>query len=425
MTALCGGGPSGPQSGVGGVLTIGAAAIEVFISGLGFPELAPVAAPIIAGLVDIQIAAYCGTDPPADPGMTAAVLGDAIAIPPSFTTFQSQQKILQWFEARYWYQICQCTGTTTPAPSTPSNPGTISTDSGLPVQSTPCWSVSVPWTVTSPSSPGGTGLLDITPVALPAGPVTLIPITPPAGGLGHLQSVPMPLGATKLGLSVVFNEPVVTPGDVVTVFWDNFLASLGPVGHDNPHVGQDDTGLLTTNVYNAATLNTLEVTRAVYVETNDTVDHSGTATISFFCPPGTNVGAACCPPDPILEGELQQILQYVQAIHAGIPASLTSFAESTVHTGLSGSFNLVLGAATIAVKMQLTTIPARVGQESGQPTFYFDVGYITFSTTEGPYPSQRIEHQGEIFTKPPLGKFFYWNLTAGVVATMTELTAGP
>src|SRR6516164_10385449 len=142
MTALCGGGPSSPQSGVGGVLTLGATAIEIFVSSvLGLPELAPIIAPIIAGLADIELAAYCSTDPPSDPGLTASDLEDALRIPPNgLATFTAQQKIVTWFESQYWYQICQCTSTTTPAASAPSNPGQISTNPGLPQASTPCWS---------------------------------------------------------------------------------------------------------------------------------------------------------------------------------------------------------------------------------------------------------------------------------------------
>lgn len=427
MTALCGGGPSGPKSGVGGVLTLGAAAIEVFISSvLGLGELAPILAPIIAGLVDIDLALYCSTDPPADPGLTAGDIASAIEFPASVATFTAQQKILTWFEHQYWYTICQCTSTTTPGPAAPSNPGQVSSNPGLPSQPSPCWSVQVPYSAPAATTITNAVSVDMTPFTLPAGVVT-----PTSWGPGLVpgltaNAVTLPPGVTNVGLAATINEAFTSghggellisyqgftstgtfsPGDAIAVAWN----INGPFGGRT--AGSVPTVPSTTTH------------TAVSVQNSDNVIHTGMISLSFFCPAGVNLGPPCCPPDPILEGELQQILQYVQAIYADL-APPSSFAEATVHSGLSGAGSITFVDLPIAVRVVLTTVPSWVGLQVGNPDFYFDVGYITFSTSEGNYASTRISFVYQVITVPVLSGSLGYTLENGVVASITELVPGP
>lgn len=404
---------------------MGAAAIGAFIaSQLDLPNIAYLLAPIIAGVIDIVPANFCATDPPSDPGLTAGDIASAIEFPPSLTTFTAQQKIVQWFEHQYWHTICQCDVGTTPAPATPSNPGPISTNPGLPTQSTACWNVTVPYDV-PPHGSSESGYRDFTTLGQPAGQIHFTTITFPGGPLRIINASSMPAGARQLALSATVNEPIVSSLGHVIVASNPFnsLGNPGPPG--NLIVAYDSGGPLSTNVYTVASLDSTEAFRALTVGNDDTVEHTGTLTFSFFCAPGTAPGTPCCPPDPLLEGELQQILQYVQAIYAGIPIPPSSFAEGAVHSGLSGAGSITFSSVPIALKVVLTTLPPWVGFDVGDPDFYFDVGFVSFGTSEGNYASERITYSDQVLTVPVLAGSLGYSFKNGVVASITELLPGP
>lgn len=425
MTVLCGGGSSAPKSGIGGVLTLGATAIEVFISSvLGLPELAPVLAPIIAGLADIELANYCGTDPPSDPGLTAADLVTALEIPASVATFTAQQKIVTWFEAHYWYQICQCSSTTTPAPPTPSNPGQVSSNPGTGVTPTACWNVTVPYSVPAFVT-GHSNITDITALALPAGPTFPVAVStgPPAG---NVIGVAFPAVMLNPQISMTVNEALT--GSDMSVQWNGYTATGAASGNSTaqldlivfkPGVGTNVTAVAQPTTDNTATY------FAVYIHNLDSSAHTGTINVSMFCPPGIAFTQPCNCSDPVVEGELNQILQYVQAIYAGLPIPPNSFAEGTVHAGLTGVGNITFSGVPIALKVSLTTIPSWLGSDVSSPTFYFDVGYLSFGTSEGNYAQTRLELQDQVVTVPVLAGSTGYTLRNGIIATITELVPGP
>ncbi len=155
--------------------------------------------------------------------------------------------------------------------------------------------------------------------------------------------------------------------------------------------------------------------------------NNGTGEIQLYCGGATpfSLSSACCPPDPSIQGLLAQIQAAVNSIYLGLPTKLNSYAESTVHAGLTGSSNFALGAGTIAVRVVITaTAPGTVGEQVGDPTRYFDAGVVTFSTAEGNFQSTRIEHTPQLVVVPLLADTFHYTL-GGTTITVTELTAGP
>ena len=424
MTALCLGGPSGPLPTISGVLTIGTTAIEVFVASLGFPEMAPILAPIIAGLVDIEIASYCSTDPPADPGLTASDVENAIRIPPTLATFTAQQKILTWFEARYWWQICHCTGvgTPTPAPPTLSNPGGAVQNPGLAAVPTPCWSVTVPYSVVG-GSVSGIDFTNLTPTALPAGQqVTLSSFQ--AGQPATFQGVLLPQGITSLAMAATVGEAFGSGSTSLTVNWVPHNSTGAALTVDGLQALFTASGLSGSSVLSKATTQTRDIGWAVSVVNGDTIDHTGTVSISYSCNPNTPNVNQCCALDPALEGLLQQILQYEQAIYAAIPVPLASFAESTVHGPLSGTGSFAIDPSTVAIKI-VSTFTVGTGVTLGTPDFHFQAGYITFATVEGSYPSDAVTFVDQVVTVPTLGFTVQYTLLNGVTSTITELTRGP
>jgi hypothetical protein len=126
-----------------------------------------------------------------------------------------------------------------------------------------------------------------------------------------------------------------------------------------------------------------------------------------------------------LEGKLNSILALVQSIYQGLPVPLTSLAEDTVHSALSGSNSFAIGSNTIGLKIELTTIPNRLGRAVENPTFYFDAGWVTSSAAEGNYRSTRIVHTPQLVLLEPLVDTVHYTIPSDVVVKITELTRGP
>lgn len=425
MTALCGGGTSGPKPGVTGILTFSAFGIEAFISSvLLLPELAPLLAPIIASLVDIEATAYCSTDPPPDPGLTATDLENAIKIPPGPATFIAQSRILQWFENQYWWSICQCSGTT-PARPTPSNPGAVTSNGGLPQGNSVCWNVTIPYSI--PAAPTGVfffiQIQDQTATLVPAGGSLPVAISAGNPSPTNLQAMAVPPGITQVKLTHTLNEAVQAGSNYLELHLDTWNSSGAIETTDplhayyfgsSPNVIVDFQPNMPVAAYWLA-----------YILNTDSIPHTGTFGLSFICPPGVAVGQPCCPPDPLIEGELQQILQYVQAIYAGLAVPPNSFAEGAVHAGLTSNGSVTFSGVPIALKVTLTTVPNWVGVAVGSPDFYFDAGYLSFGTSEGNYAQSRIELQQQVLSVPLLAGSVGYTIRDGIVASITELVAGP
>lgn len=240
------------------------------------------------------------------------------------------------------------------------------------------------------------------------------------------MGVAFPAVMPNPSLSITVNEPL-TSSDMAIQF-DGYTAtgaaSSNSTAQLNTIVFKSGIG---TNV-TAVTQPTTDPTAtyfAVYIHNLDSSPHTGLINISMMCPVGISLPQPCCAPDPILEGELQQILQYVQAIYAGLPIPPSSFAEATVHSGLTGSGSITFSGVPIALKVQLTTVPGWVGFDVGDPDFYFDVGHVSFGTSEGNYESTRITYVDQVVTVPVLAGTLGYSLKNGVVASVTELLPGP
>lgn len=104
-----------------------------------------------------------------------------------------------------------------------------------------------------------------------------------------------------------------------------------------------------------------------------------------------------------------------------IPPPVTSWDENGTHAGLTGVGTFGIGGGSVAVKFHFTSIPRQVGQSIEDPDFYFDLGFVSFTTLEGTYASMRIERADSVFTVPPLGWTVNYDIRYGAVATAIEL----
>ena len=209
MTALCGGGASGPKPGYNDVVYVGGAAIEALLTGLGMPEAAIVLGPLLAG-ASFELSTFCATDPPSDPGLTAADITDALNFNDVALSVPAIAKIAQWFGSRYWYDLCTCSTTTTPSPPALSNPGPISTNPGLPGATVgPCFV-----THAAPAwAPSGANVTtDITASVLPA-TGTAISRSSAAGGISStVLALPIPARHVRSDTTFPANTSGPVPG---------------------------------------------------------------------------------------------------------------------------------------------------------------------------------------------------------------------
>lgn len=417
------GGASQPKPGVGDVISLGVGAIASFIAPVVGEAMSIILAPIIAGLVDIGVAEYCATDPPADPGLTQADVLQAVAMPPDAASFAAQRKVVQWFEYQFWPSICECTSIPTPSLPGPSNPGGATTNPGLPQQSTHCWTQSLTWTCAARVSTVVATLIDFGNKLLPPGVPTVSPVDT-ATSPTTWNLYPVTPGATTLDISGTLNEATVV-ADGVELIWQAFDSSFHNVATGTTQLIFTGTTPISTSTPHRDTLPSTAAWWSAVVVNGDSIGHSGTFGVSFWCPPGTTVGQACCPPDPLLEGLLQQALQLLNAIYQSLPVPLTSYASGTAHGGLSGSGTVVLGAGAIAFRVNLTTVPAGYGATTASPNYFFDLGWVTPGALSEPFQQQRVAIDGQVFVLPAASTEIFYTLNAGVVIAITELTRGP
>ena len=64
--------------------------------------------------------------------------------------------------------------------------------------------------------------------------------------------------------------------------------------------------------------------------------------------------------------------------------AIVMYAAGVAYTGLSGSGSQALTSTCIAIRIDVTTIPTIIGVDSGEPDYYFDMGFISPLTNEGP-----------------------------------------
>ena len=421
MTAACGGGTSSATLGLTGVVTFTATAVGAFLEKVLPRDAALFLAPFIAGAA-VESTSFCASDPPSSPTITAADFLNLTPYANPADTFTSVQKFQQWFFSAYWCQICKCDNGVTPScsPSAlPPNP--VSTSPGLPSGSGTapgCFDQSNAFGYTSFTSGAD---IDLSQYFLPT---TLGTIT------GSFTGVPFTAGPIYLlpagSTSIKFiSTKTCAAGSAAAPIWiaewnaSGALVSDGAIMRDVANGGQQTI---------TRTLQPTTVAAFVHAIAGGSAADVNLETETIItCPTGGGgtIAQPCCPPDDSTAAMLNTILADVLLIISSLPAPINSFASGTVHPGLTGNGTIGLAGTCISIKVALTSIPSSIGVDIGSPDFYFDVGFIAFTTVEGSYSSQRLTFVNQVFPVPTLGYSLEYTLLNGVVATITELTRGP
>lgn len=408
MTVVCGGGASTFKAEWGQAAYVTPAALAAMLNNVPVTWAVPLAAYLAAKTYDLTT--FCTVDPPADPGFTAL---DALAVlnvanPIVFTP--AATKLQQLIDRFAWYQMCKCVSIATPAPPAP------------------------------PAAPA-----NLVNVAPPIAPPTVQPCQIIDSGVKSFGVGTPGRNVDGIGISTGFftaQPPIVAPAGATTIlatykrnavggvhspiaftmnFWPDLNSGTGRV--------QSSYAVLTTGPQTVTQVYAVPVSaQAITVTLQSSVDNStdtGEVVLSYYC--GTVPGQPvqpCCPPDTNASGLLEQVLGIVTLLQR----QLAPFAYllGAAHSGLTGTGSFAI-QGLLGVKVELTTLPASLGNIAGTPAEIFDAGFVSLGTLDGYPQSYRIEHNPEVILPPRASAFTEcgYTLPPGVVATITELVREP
>lgn len=370
-------------------------------------------ATLLAG-VTYDLTTMCTTDPPALVTMTGADMLDLVAGPAGGVPYlNAVAKFYNFVKYWAWFQFCECSAVATPAPAAPPAAPANLPNVAPPIPlltAGPCDHYASP-EVGPLSNTSNTGLVN-------------------APGLFNLH--PLPIGATSLVFTVKNIATGATPGPysfllrAYTTLNPASEVSVGAAfGVDSVYnriVASGGTATYTVPVVGTWSAITLEVGR----ETSGQISNHAQATMDVYCngaKPGQTV-TPCCPPDPVQQGLLTQILQAVTLIQR--QAVPFAYLPSTVHAGLSGTGTLSI-QGLIGASISITTLPSQLGRAGTTPLEIFDAGFVTFGTADGYPTSYRLEHNPQLLLPARCSAYtdLAYDLHPGVVITITELVREP
>jgi hypothetical protein len=399
MTALCGGGTSGPKTGAAAVVDYSSGLIASILAFRNLGWLIPVIP--LAGLPPLILSSFCATDPPAMPTFTSAETNAILQLEFGSDFDSGISKLGDLILHSIWYDICQCTsGSLTAYPTVTPPAGTPIFQPPLPPSNTPC---AVQIHNLSKTLPINRSII--------------------ADSLHFLGLQPTLLRC------VASNTLVTSPGFPVRVDWSIVNEAHTTVmftTHANLNPGQ------------SVDFNVAMPAGAGYVEVDYNDDLTGgnaagtgsgasrlDSRFELWCGaiPGTSQ-QACCPPDTATQASLDLILKMVTLIQR--QAVPFSYLPSTTHPTLSGAGSFDI-SGLIGASIQVTTLPTPIGREGSAPTEYFDMGFITFGTPDGYPQSYRLERDNQVMFPARCGLFttLAYDLHPGVVVTITELVREP
>lgn len=399
MTALCGGGTSGPIPGVAAVVDYSSGLIASILASRGLSWLIPVIP--LAGLPPLILSSFCGSDPPAVPTFTSAETNAVLQLQFGADFDSGVAKLKDMLLYNIWWDACHCTS------GTPITYPTITPPAGTPIFQPPVAPVAAPCmtqvhnlTAPLPINRSTIASLDTwlglvpTVIRLKASTKTTAgagrPVRVDWNILNQAQTSTLATYFVALGVNQTFQADVPVPsgGMWMQVFYNDDVTGGSGAG----------TGSGTTLL---------------------------SATWEAYCGqvPGS-LDKACCPPDQATQSYLDLILQTVTLIQR--QAVPFAYVPGTAHAGLSGAGTIDI-SGLIGAKVAVTTIPTALGRVGSTPTEYFDMGFLTFGTPDGYPQSYKLERESQVMLPARCGAFtvLAYDLHPGVVVTITELVREP
>lgn len=394
VSIVCGGGTTSPLPTTTAAVDVGAAALGVLFTEAGYPWLVP-AIPLL-NLAPFAPSTFCAADPPAQPSFTSAEANALLNLTLGADFTSGLAKLVTLAENIAWWNLCQCdnhTAVTYPAPSAAPSGTAVSLQVAPVANGAPCFTY----------GPANTGAM-----VAPGG------VTSAGGCPWSANSATV--NATTIVLGFRYNF-VSGPFTAVSfeLRWaasaSDCAASIHYKVQDFP-INQDGQWHYYTIALDPGAVGVIvQILNAV--TTTDTVDYSS----QWYCGGQSGSVSGCCPTDPIVIALLEAILSGLSAPGLATPGVLTA---GTAHTALSGG-GTITAANLKGVQVTLTSIPTSLGEVVGSPNVYFDAGWITPFTSEGPEAGSRVKYSTQYFPFDAFAEGFDYFFAPGVIATVTEV----
>jgi hypothetical protein len=406
MPICTGGAVSQQKEGTARFIYMGGASLGALLNNIPTVWAVPFAALLASATYDLST--ICSVDPPGFPTFTTQDL--LVLTTPSLMYAQatSLQKWQDLITTALWYQFCECSSGTQPTqPAGPAAPAEVpSIGPGL--------------SNTGPILPcaerQGSSLINTVPLAhefTPWGDTRFHSnrLTLPAGTTQYqVKATSTVLGASHSSIDIYVNEC----SNIADTIGSEILLGTITSGGSATFTRTPGSGVIEVGAiaFNSPTVNAPN-TDSLYYE------------VDVFCGnnPGTTI-SPCCPADQYVQGAIQQILQTVTLLQRHILPF--AYIASTAHSGLhdQGSFSV---NNLVGVKVVLTTTPASIGSELGEPTYYFDLGFLSVENTDGLIQQTRVTSTNQVWTPRLMSTAatIGYSFHPGVVATITELLAEP
>jgi hypothetical protein len=140
---------------------------------------------------------------------------------------------------------------------------------------------------------------------------------------------------------------------------------------------------------------------------------------------GTAAPSDCCPPDPDLMITLSNVLDVVLDIQRALASPAGVYVDGARHANLSGTGSVVLGAKTVAVRVEThPPIPTTI-VVPGTPDYYYDMGFVTPYILGSPLRGTRVTFNPHTVTLPTYTDQLGYTLRGGVLVDIVELERGP
>lgn len=410
-----------PKPGVDPVVTLAGSGLAGLITRFLGKRAAPFAAAL--SYVSQQSATFCANGPPAFYQLTAGdyanlTLESLGIASPDPTVVGKLAQIVQYY---FWYDICQCTGAPTPPPTTsvepPNAPGI--NDSQGPPPNSPCIDLAKSFnnrdgTYVDPIAGDPRNVQNLTPLFFQSATLvstqdTILQGTPTIPTL----KIPSPLPTS---MTAVLSDAVNSSGGCSNPVYARTYSATGAVvrNYVNLHAYLGN-GSYTNPV--AMTFQTGEDRLALFSELSQICTGGGAQLhVVLNCAGGNAPAQDCCPPDPTTNALLVQIRNLIENLQLSTGAPATSWKDGVRHTALGDRGHFVLGKGAVGVRAELTTIPVTSPPHTGDPTYYYDLGFITPMAIDVPLRGQRLLFNPQSFALP--------QFTDGVAYTFLNGTRG-
>jgi hypothetical protein len=426
MTALCGGGTSGPKAGVAETVIFTSTQIGSLLNNKG-GLWATLAVPAL-GVLAYEATELCSSDPPPQPTLTANDYQALLQLSPQDEFLAALGKLKDLVTIALWYELCECKTVTTPQPST----GLLNPPAGVTLpdfSTTPCAQPRMRLNVDNYNAAFDDSN-NITTSVFPNLQTTQSVPTDSSHPSQTIAVIPSTWSSWHATNQLVTGQTPPTSGYAVAVnTYGRDRRPLAtplttPVTNTQPFVRQPDTGDVQLSAAEA------------YVSVNTIGQPSpavpGVVDWSLFIncsgPAGTLPG--CCQ-DPVLAAlvtalgqELQLLRKDTQLLQRySVPFA---YVLGPSHVGLTGSGSLQIGRA-VGLKIDVTAFPGDNQQMLGTPPYIFDLGWISVLTPDGLLDEVRLTRTSTTWMSKliPSATVAGWGLREGVTASITEMRAEP